>query len=328
MANVKISALPTTTATTSNDWLVKNNSAETTTSKVQLKNMLGMVPGSGTNSIQSAKWLTSLGTTANTQSAIAIGNGAEATSPYSIAIGYQAYNGNRDGTRDYYIAIGYQAQSIREGVAMGKDAQCLADGGFAIGNSTRVFGNGGFALGNGAESYSLNGIAIGSGALENATNASMALGAGSLASADYATAIGNSAQATHQGSVALGDGTTSIYSGTCHTKSLDVDGQFSTEVNSLPNLASFAVDVNLASTYSLTLNQNASLTFSNQRDGGKYWIHFRNTGSYDLTGVSATGGVVYFNDNGRKNLTHNSYDVWYVSCIGNNLFVNQTQNYV
>ena len=328
MANVKISALPSTTASTFNDWLVKNNSGETTTSKIQLKNVLGMTSLNGNNAIQSSSWLTNLGTTANTQSAIAIGNGAEATSPYSIAIGYEAYNGNRDGTRDYYICIGYQTRAVQGGTAFGKSAEAIGADSTAIGQSARASGNGGFALGNNSESQSQNGLAIGSGALDSATNASMALGSSALASADYATAIGNSAQATHQGSVALGDGTTSIYSGTCHTKSLDVDGQFSTEVNSLTNLASFAVDVNIASTYNLTLNQNASLTFSNQRDGGKYWIHFDNTGSHNLTSVTATGGVVYFDANGRKNLTHNSYDVWYVSCIGNDLFVNQTQNYV
>jgi hypothetical protein len=204
MANVKISALPTTATTTLDDYFVINDALLTTTSKIQLKNFAGMTNINGNNAIQSASYLTNLGTTANTESAIAIGNGAEATSPYSIAIGTRALNSNRDGTRDYYIAIGYEAQSITEGVAIGKDARCLATAGFAIGNQTRVFGNGGFALGNQAESYSNNGIAIGAFSEDQSSQNGFALGVNSINFGDDSIAFGVNAITNSGSSISMG----------------------------------------------------------------------------------------------------------------------------
>jgi len=53
MSNVKISALPLSTGTTFNDWVIKNNSGETITEKAQLKDVLGMTSLNGNNAIQS-----------------------------------------------------------------------------------------------------------------------------------------------------------------------------------------------------------------------------------------------------------------------------------
>jgi hypothetical protein len=204
MANVKISALPTSTQADLEDFYVVNDGLTPTTAKIQLKNFAGMTNINGDNAIQSASYLTNLGTTANTESSIAIGNGAEATSPYSIAIGTRALNSNRDGTRDYYIAIGYEAQSITEGVAIGKDARCLATAGFAIGNQTRVFGNGGFALGGQAESYSSNGIAIGAFSKDYSSQNGFALGVLATTYGDQAIAIGQNSYAYSGESIAIG----------------------------------------------------------------------------------------------------------------------------
>lgn len=191
MSNVKISALPSTTATTYNDWVIKNDSGETTTSKAQLKNVLGMTSLNGNNAIQSSSWLTSLGTTATTQSAIAIGNGAEATSPYSIAIGYQAINQNRDGNRDYYICIGYDSQAVQGGTAFGKSARALGADSTAIGQGAQTYGNGGFAVGNGALNQSTNGIALGKDAYDQSNRAGVAIGELALTNGhDYQTAVG------------------------------------------------------------------------------------------------------------------------------------------
>ena len=205
MANVKISALPSTTASTFNDWLVKNNSGETTTSKIQLKNVLGMTSLNGNNAIQSSSWLTSLGTTASTESAIAIGNGAEATSPYSIAIGYQARNNNRDGTRDYYIAIGYEARSVQGGTAIGKNANAAGANATSIGQNAGTFGNGSFALGNDSTSQSTNGVAIGQNALEQGNSAGVAIGyLAQTLGGDYQTSVGYLAKSFGQESTAIG----------------------------------------------------------------------------------------------------------------------------
>jgi len=174
MANVKISALPLTTTSTSTDYLVKNDSTQTTTSKVQLKDVLGMSSLNGNNAIQSSSWLTNLGTTATTQSAIAIGNGAEATSPYSIAIGYEALNFNRDGGRDYYTCIGYQARAVQGGTALGKNANAAGANATSIGQNAQTFGNGAFAMGNNSQAASTNGVAVGGNANDASNNSGIA----------------------------------------------------------------------------------------------------------------------------------------------------------
>jgi hypothetical protein len=190
MANVKISALPSTTATTFNDWVIKNDSGETTTSKVQLKDMLGMTSLNGNDAIQSSSWLTSLGTTASTQSAIAIGNGAEATSPYSIAIGHQALNQNRDGGRDYYICIGFDAQAVQGATAFGRSTRAIGADSVAIGISATAAGNGSFALGNSAFCDNANSVSIGSSASNFGQNVTTIGSNASNPSGNENTAIG------------------------------------------------------------------------------------------------------------------------------------------
>lgn len=211
MANVQISALPSTTTTTFNDWVIKNNSGETTTSKVQLKNMLGMTSLNGNNAIQSSSWLTQLGTTATTESAIAIGNGAEATSPYSIAIGYQAYNSNRDGGRDYYTCIGYRTRAVQGGTAFGKEAKALGADSTAIGQSAEAFGNGGFAVGNGALNQSFAGVALGKDAYDQGNNYGTVVGFSSqVFGGDYQTAIGYNNTTTGQEGTSIGSQNNSL----------------------------------------------------------------------------------------------------------------------
>lgn len=327
MANVKISALPSTTTSTFDDWLVKNNSGETTTEKVQLKNVLGMTSLNGNNAIQSSSWLTNLGTTATTQSSIAIGNGAEATSPYSIAIGYEALNFNRDGGRDYYTAIGYQARSVQGGTAIGKNANAAGGDATSIGQNAQTFGNAAFAMGNNSTAASTNGVAIGSNASDTSNNSSVVIGDTASSTADYSVAIGRNTSVTHENSSAIGNGVSSVFSATTHVGSLYVGDNNSYQVATLTNLSSFAVDWNTASSYQITLNQNASVNFSNFRDGGRYLLYINNTGTHNITGVTTTAGTVFFDDNGQKNITHNGKDLWVVTPFGNTQLVQQVQNF-
>ena len=204
MANVKISALPSTTATTFNDWIIKNDSGETTTSKAQLKDVLGMTSLNGNDAIQSSKWLTTLGTTASTQSAIAIGNGAEATSPYSIAIGHQALNANRDGTRDYYICIGFDAQAVQGATAFGRSARAIGADSVAIGISAIAAGNGAFALGNSSFADNTNSIAIGNSAANTGQNQTTIGSGASCSNGNEGTAIGYSSKVSNQAAVSIG----------------------------------------------------------------------------------------------------------------------------
>lgn len=162
MANIKISALPTTGVSTPDDYFVINDAALTTTSKIQLKNFVGLIQGSGTNSMVSAPFLTSgfpatstgnesitlgFGASGASENGIAIGRGAEATSPDSIAIGTRALNQNRDNTRSRYIAIGFEAEAITDTFALGTRAKALGTDCVAIGRDSRATGNGQISLG-------------------------------------------------------------------------------------------------------------------------------------------------------------------------------------
>jgi len=191
--NVKISQLPLYSATVNSDLVfVIDNSGETQTSKILLNDFAGMTSANGNNSVQSNSWLTSLGTTASTESAIAIGNGAEATSPYAIAIGYQARNDNRDGTRNNYIAIGTSARAVQESFALGTNAKALGASTCSVGEQAETYGNSSLAVGKSSRTLSTGGVSLGYDADDASNNYGTALGSFSTNQADYGIAIGYS----------------------------------------------------------------------------------------------------------------------------------------
>ena len=344
MSNVKISALPTTTASTFNDWFVKNDSGETTTSKVQLKYVLGMTSLNGDNSIQSADYLTGLGTTATTQSAIAIGNGAEATSPYSIAIGYQARNDNRDGGRDNYICIGTNSRAVQESFALGTNAKGLGASTLSIGENAETYGNSGLgigknslsqgtsavALGHGASALGERSIAIGTDAQANGdATEGIAIGRNALATADAAVAIGDGSVADNVGCVVFHglNSNPSGYTDTLFCKSLQTIGNTTDATNTINGGSGFTVNFDLSSSQKIVVNQNATLNLTNIRDGGRYRLLIDNTGNYNFTSVTASGYNIRYNGGGRSNLTHNSDDLWYLDVFIGDIFVTQGKNY-
>lgn len=335
--NLKISQLTATTQTTRLDWVIKNNSGETVTNKAQLRDVLGFTNTSGNSAVHSASYLTSLGTTARTESAIAIGNGAEATSPYSIAIGYQARNNNRDGTRDYYMCIGYQANAVQGGTAIGKQANSAGSDSTAIGANSFTAGNGSFAVGNNAESYSTNGVAIGKTARDHANQRGIAIGNDAYNQADYSTVIGyNSSTApTHSGSTVIGYNTQSQWADGSFIKNARLQGvsSYSTVKYSFGN----SVTVNMLSGVinileTLTTSANFNLTLTNLYQGGRYTLIFDNTGTWDINSITATGRVgetiTLLFDGGQKPLEHNGYTKWEIVTDGfGNGWVNQTKGY-
>ena len=161
MANLKISQLTASTNNSIGSYLVINNSGETTTNKSQLEYVLGLTKGVGANSIKSNDFLTSSGTTADTDSSIVLGNGASATTAdEQIIIGKGAYgqsigliaigtNAHDQGTgRDYGIAIGYNAEVFQSGaIVIGKDAGAVTNA-FAIGTNARAIATDSIAVGN------------------------------------------------------------------------------------------------------------------------------------------------------------------------------------
>ena len=344
MANLKISALPTTTSSTFNDWLVKNDSGETTTSKVQLKYVLGMTSLNGNNAVQSSSWLTNLGTTATTESAIAIGNGAEATSPYAIAIGYRALNTNRDGGRNNYICIGTDSRAVQESFALGTGAKALGASTLSVGENAETYGNSGLAMGKNSLSQGTSAVALGHGAIA-VGDRSIAIGTDAQASAPATEgiAIGRSALASADDAVAIGDGSVadnvgcvvfhglnsnpSGFTNTLFCKSLQTIGNTSDVINTISGGSGFTINFDVSSSQKIVLDQNATLTITNIRDGGRYRILFDNTGTYNLTSVTASGYIVNYNNGGRDNLTHNSFDLWYVDVFANEIYITQNSNY-
>jgi hypothetical protein len=87
------------------------------------------------------------------------------------------------------------------------------------------------------------------------------------------------------------------------------------------------VNFDVSSSQKIVLNQNATLTITNIRDGGRYRLLFDNTGNYNFTSVSASGYTIRYNGGGRDPLTHNSDDLWYLDIFANEIFVTQNANY-
>jgi hypothetical protein len=344
MANLKISALPTTTSSTFNDWLVKNDSGETTTSKVQLKYVLGMTSLNGNNAVQSSSWLTLLGTTATTESAIAIGNGAEATSPYSIAIGYRARNDNRDGTRNNYICIGTDSRAVQESFALGTGAKALGASTLSVGENAQTYGNSGFAMGKNSNSQGTSAIALGHGAIA-VGDRSIAIGtdASVTAPATEGIAIGRNTTASADASVAIGDGSVadsvgcvvfqglnsnpSGFTDTVFCRSIQTQGNTTDATNTQNGGSGFTVNFDVSSSQKIVLDQNATLTLTNIRDGGRYRLLLENNGTHNLSSVTASGYTIKYSGGGRDPLTHNSDDLWYLDVFANEIYITQNANY-
>jgi hypothetical protein len=149
----------------------------------------GLVSGTGTNSMKSAAFLTTLpanasgvndialGNNARTQTtasgqlstdSIAIGNGALATE-LTISIGKNATtNGYQDA---HCIAIGTDTvASNGGGVAVGRTATATGQGGTAIGNTARATGTGSVSLGRNTTAGAAGAVAIGDGVTASITN--------------------------------------------------------------------------------------------------------------------------------------------------------------
>jgi hypothetical protein len=189
MANTKISQLPQYSATVNPDiYFVNNNSGETETTKIKLSEFQGLTQGQGTHTIQSNTYFGDLGTTAMTENSIAIGNGAEATSPRSIAIGYRAFNINRDFGRTDYIAIGTRAQCVQNGVGIGLDVNCIAEA-VAIGQEAGAFGNQSTAINYQSKAFGNHSVAVGY-KCETHSNGCIAMGDDARSEGNGAVAIG------------------------------------------------------------------------------------------------------------------------------------------
>jgi len=347
MANKKISQLTTTTTADDGSWLVMNDSGNTTTYKITRENLLsgtttppGMVNGSGTDTIQSASFLTSQGTTASTSNSIAIGVGAEATSPYSIAIGYNARNNNRDGTRNNYIVIGKDAQAVQESFALGTNARALGASTCSVGENALSLGNSSYALGKNTYTTSTGGIAIGNGATDQANNYGYVIGSSNnntdysvvigyaSASVDYPyqVVIGYNSTALHEEAVVLGKGINSQYSATTHTNHTHTMKTESYDVVSGGSVSgNVVVDCSLGSIFTFTLGGNITqIDFQNLRTGQRLEFIIDNT-TYNVTGSALIDGVsgYVYSKNGTITPSNNSITHYTATYDGTRLFLDE-----
>lgn len=296
MSNLKISQLPSTSATTADDYFVKNNSTETTTNKVKVKDTIGLTKGTGADSIKSASFLSSTPATSQGQGSVAIGNDSEANADYSTAYGNRAEC--FDNVRVNSTALGAFNRVAQYSTAVGESNNSLGANSTAVGSQNAASGGQDVCLGK-----------------SNQTQ-----GTGSIA-------IGRNNVVTHQDAACIGEGLNSLYPNTTHTESSYVKNNLSFAQVSQQNQSAFTVDLSQATYFQITLNQNATLNFINHRQGGIYYIYILNTGTYNFTSVTTAVGNLFFSDGGRKNITHNSKDLWVINAMGNTQLVTQYQDF-
>jgi hypothetical protein len=303
MANLKISQLSNyTDAVNKNIVFVNNDSGETATTKIKLNDFNGLTNGTGTNTVKSNNYLTSSPSSANTTSAIAIGNGAEATGDYSIAIGNEAYNVNRD-NRVEYILIGKSTRGAQYTTVIGSDANCESGAyGDAIGKSAAAQSDYSIAIGNSSfVSYTQTSesVAIGYDTTVN-NNAKKSVVIGSLSQADSANtvAIGYDAETDGYGSVAIGDvartnGSFGItIGGSGHTN----NGDYNTIIGGVNNVTTSYTGATMLNTKSRSADQNDTTfvenlkTFGNAEVQGQSWV------TLPTTGTTTSSTTINWND--------------------------------
>lgn len=135
---------------------------------------------------------------------IAIGDTGEG-SDYSIALGR-----NASGKGTYDVAIGDTAYAEKaNAIAIGKSASAQGTSSIALGESAHATADDGMALGHSSESTMAGGIAFGKEAKAHGTDA-VAIGTGAQANNNpYGIAIGKNAIVNNQGSIAIGQDSSS-----------------------------------------------------------------------------------------------------------------------
>jgi len=266
--------------------------------------------------------------------------GAEATSPYSIAIGYNARNNNRDGTRNNYIVIGKDAQAVQESFALGTNARALGASTCSVGENALSLGNSSYALGKNTYTTSTGGIAIGNGATDQANNYGYVIGSSNnntdysvvigyaSASVDYPyqVVIGYNSTALHEEAVVLGKGINSQYSATTHTNHTHTMKTESYDVVSGGSVSgNVVVDCSLGSIFTFTLGGNITqIDFQNLRTGQRLEFIIDNT-TYNVTGSALIDGVsgYVYSKNGTITPSNNSITHYTATYDGTRLFLDE-----
>lgn len=313
MANIKISALPQYSALTDADiWFVVNNSGETETFKIQLKEFLGLVNGTGLNSLESASFLTGTAADAQNEGSIAIGNGSQSTGDFAVALGNSSQALGEDS-----VALGNGARSNNQGgTALGQGSIVEGDNGVAIGRNATAEGIFSIAIGqNSTTASAQNGISIGDG-LSNPMIYGLNVGGsgntfsiggnltgegssiiGSFDSTINSDGRGNAiynSQSSSIGSAVSGAtmiGTQSRVADTDDTtyvENLRTFGQYYSN-GSLSTGSTITIDFNNGNIHHIEVSGNLDLTLDNVKNGGRYVIITTTTGAYSINSKTASG---------------------------------------
>jgi hypothetical protein len=316
MANVKISALPSTTATTFNDWLVKNDSGETTTSRVQLKNTLAIQP-SGTRSIKTADFLTQVPSEAPFNNGLAFGDGVLANGDNCIAVGFDIKS--PPAPRNNYTAFGSDIDIAQGSICIGKTVNCESDRGISIGNDSKVNSDFGIALGTEAlcNNYHPGQIAIGYDA-ENNADYTIGIGYATRLNNNFGVGIGYQASVNHDQAVVLGSGMTSVYSATTHVNGLHTLAQTTTRVQSVVSGITFSINADDGGKSQLYLTGSSLIDIVNVKDGSSFLIKTQTDGGHTIT-WSASGYTFLF-AGGTSNPGNNKIDLFRFEVFGSVIY--------
>jgi hypothetical protein len=332
MANRKISQLTGTTTTTVNDYFIKNNSGETETNKVQVKNAIGLTNGSGANSIKSASFLTAVPADVTGQNAVGIGNDCEARADFTTAIGYRAEA--FDSIREYATAIGANTRVAQYSTHIGSGGSAVGAECFAGGYNTSVSGSRAVGLGYDNRAEGSPSIAIGDRCSAQG-NFSISIGSENTATAASSVSIGNANTATANGAVAIGVNTDATH---INAVGLNVDTAFSSTthtshiyttnsrgIQAAARVGNFTIDGegNIVGRTTTVMTANTTVTFTNLRDGFTYEIYFTPDG-FDVTSVISTGLTQRYSGGSQLSMTAAARVRWECVRVGGSLYINQT----
>jgi len=116
-------------------------------------------------------------------------------------------------------------------------------------------------------------------------------------------------------------GRTTQYDQTLHTDNLYSFGQVSNGYYDNGTGSTFTLDFNLGNFQELSMNANTDLTLSNLRNGSTYKLKVNNTGTYAVTGVTATGYTILCEGGSYPTFTNNGVDLCVVEVFDTNITV-------
>lgn len=351
MANTKISQLPLFTGNTLGGYLVWNNSAETTTSKIVYSVPIKQV---GTSIFPTNTNLTNtdcilIGNVSVDNSSrvdcIGIGRGITHGGARSIGIGQ-----DQTGVVDDSVIIGFQAGGTGNGgtICVGRGAKSRGNYGISIGLNGIMSGDCDRTHSIGAESniggnYALN---FGAGNTVSAERAIL-IGVQQSISSPFSTLVngitntlnstgrfnnifngsGNTIGSSFSGVTMLSCfGRTASASNTTLVENLQVLRTPSTQVQPISSGATFTCNLDLGAKSQFFVTGTSTINITNVRDGASFMIKTQTDGNYVMT-WTATGGYTFLFEGGLKDPGNSVIDIFKFEVFGNVIYGSRAHNF-